>query len=117
MIAAKRILCSTSPKRPGRYPLAARRSRLAVHRQQDQGTRGYSGTAETWAQPHTDVTVAAGGAVAPAGAVVRTPAHGRARPPPLKDRRRDHNPRVGGSSPSSATNFVISYQTLTPVNR
>src|SRR5215211_4116372 len=83
MIAAKRIHCSTPPKRPGRYPLAARRSRLAVHRHQDQGTRGYSGTAETWARPHTDVTVAAGGAVAPAGAVVRTPSHGRARPPPL----------------------------------
>ena len=25
----------------------------------------------------------------------------------LTDRRRDHNPRVGGSSPSSATNFVV----------
>jgi hypothetical protein len=25
----------------------------------------------------------------------------------LTDRRRDHNPRVGGSSPSSATNFAL----------
>jgi len=31
----------------------------------------------------------------------------------LTDRRRDHNPRVGSSSPSSATNFACCYQTLT----
>src|SRR5215213_6905918 len=31
-------------------------------------------------RPYTDVTVPAGGAVAPAGAVVRTPSHGLARP-------------------------------------
>jgi hypothetical protein len=29
------------------------------------------------------------------------------------DRRRDHNPRVGGSSPSSATNFSLLCQSLT----
>src|SRR5215204_6202284 len=30
----------------------------------------------------------------------------------LTDRRRDHNPRVGGSSPSSATNFILCCQSL-----
>src|SRR5215217_6428219 len=32
----------------------------------------------------------------------------------LTDRRRDHNPRVGGSSPSSATKFCFEFQSLTP---
>src|SRR5215204_6985274 len=32
----------------------------------------------------------------------------------LTDRRRDHNPRVGGSSPSSATKLHLHNQPLTP---
>src|SRR3954465_15789303 len=31
----------------------------------------------------------------------------------LTNSRRDHNPRVGGSSPSSATNFLLCYQRVT----